>query len=256
MSDFVTIPTHISLNLAGIYQQPTGNSPRPLVILLHGFTGYKEETHLVDLAERLYQANIGSVRIDAPGSGDSEGTWAEDYRLSNYVTVLPDIHKYAVTRLNADPRTIGVWGHSLGGFVALASAARHPDLFAAMVGSQLSSGHKMIGQQEETTWRTTGWAHFRNSHFPDINLPYAFLQDRQQYDALIEAPKLKVPSLFIAGTKDVVVTAASVKAIYEAAPQPKTYLEFPAAHDYKRDPQSLAAINKATIDFFVLTLRR
>ncbi len=251
----LTIPTHLGLNLSAMYHSPSGPGPHPLVILCHGFTGNMTERHISSLAEDLAAAGISALRFDAPGSGDSQGTWAHDYRLTNYITSVPDVLQCALTHLSADPQRLGIWGHSMGGFVALASAARHPSDYAAVVCSQPSSGWKLLPAADEHAWRSTGWADFHNSHFPKISLPYAFYEDRQQYNALEEAPKLTVPALFIAGSKDEQVPAASVRRIYEPAPEPKTYLEFPASHAYKHDPENLGEINAATVEFFAKSLK-
>lgn len=248
------IPIGSGLNLAALSHRPVRGGLSPLVILLHGFTGYKEEEHIVTLADALAAAGIAAVHLDAPGSGESDGTWADDYRLTNYLEAIPDVITFLRSTLPVDPHRIGLWGHSMGGFVALAAAARHPEDVAALVCSQPSSGWRLHTPGRTDPWRTTGWSTFSNSHFPEIKLPYAFLEDRQQYDALREAPNLKAPVLFIAGTNDVLVPAERVRKMFQVAPEPKVYLDFPTAHDYKRDPENLARINEATVDFFVKNL--
>ena len=254
MTKPLTIPTHLGLNLAAVYHQPSTPGPYPLIILLHGFTGYKEEEQISTLADELVKVDIAALRFDAPGSGESEGTWAEDYRLTKYLEAVQDVLSYAKTNLPIDPNRVALWGHSLGGFVALAAAARHPDDYIAVCGSQPSSGWKILPADQEAKWRTTGWANFESHSLP-IKLPYTFFTDRQQYNVLDEARQVIVPVLFIAGTKDEDVPAATIRGIYAAAPEPKTYLEFPTTHDYKRDPENLQKINAATVDFFVRSLK-
>lgn len=250
MTTPLTIPAHPKLKLAALYDAPATLGPHPLVILLHGFTGRKEEGHLTSLAAELNQAGIATLRFDAPGSGQSEGTWAEHYRLTTYLAVIPDVLEFAKTELPVDRQRIAIWGHSMGGFVALATAARHPEGYVAVCGSQPSNGWKLLPPDEEAAWRTTGWATFRNSAYPEIKLPYAFYEDRRQYNALNEVPHLKMPVLYLAGTQDDLVSAKNVQALYQASPEPRTYLEFDATHAYKHDPVMLARINAATVKFF------
>ena len=251
MTQPLTIRTNHNSLLAALYDQPAGVGPWPLVILLHGFTGWKEEEHIQALAYNLCQVGIAALRFDAPGSGESSGTWTDDYRMSGYLETVPEVKSFAIEHLAVDPHRLGIWGHSMGGFVALTSAAGRPRDFVAVCGAQPSNGWQMLPPAAITEWQTSGWATFSNSHFDQIRLPFAFYLDRQRYDALRVVPTLTIPSLFLAGTRDNIVSARSVRAMYNASPQPKTYLEFETDHSYKSDPRMLADINAATVDFFV-----
>jgi pimeloyl-ACP methyl ester carboxylesterase len=249
MNQHVRIPTQLGINLAGLLGISGETKTTPLVILLHGFTGWKEEAHIEALAEELVKAGIAALRIDAPGSGESEGTFEKDYTMKNYIAAVADVLSWAQISPGIDPERIAIWGHSMGGFVALASAVRYPAIKAVCC-CQPSSGWKVMEPSAEKVWRETGWATFGNGRFPEIRLPYSFLTDRAQYNALDEAPKLHIPSLFVAGSRDTDVTPESVRAMAELAPQPTQYLEFDTTHGYKRDPEVLPAINAATVEFY------
>ncbi len=255
MTKPITITDHTGLKLAALFDEPSTPGPHPLVIILHGFTGWKEEDHLVALAEALPKVGIAALRFDAPGSGESEGTWAETYRLTNYLNDVPDVLAFAKASLPVDPDRIAIWGHSMGGFVALAAAARHPRDFKAVCGCQPSNGWKMLSDDRVARWKNQGHEVFSSSRFPHIELPYAFYEDRQQYNALTEVPHLAMPSLFIAGTLDTTVPADGIKKMIEAAPEPKRYREYPANHFYKRDSEILATITADTVKFFSDHLR-
>lgn len=248
------IETKLGLQLVGLLKMPEATTQScPLVILLHGFTGWKQERHIRALADALAAKGIASLRCDAPGSGESEGTFEDDYTMTNYIAVVDDLVNWAQSLPSIDPERIAIWGHSMGGFVALASAVRYPGIKAVCC-CQPSSGWKVMEPAAEKTWRETGWATFANSHFAEIRLPYSFLEDRSHYDATHESPKLRVPSLFIAGSLDTDVMPDGVKAMAELAPTPTEYLEFPATHGYKRNPEMLSAITEAAASFFDETL--
>lgn len=226
-----------------------------MVLLLHGFTGWKEEEHLSTLAEALSAQGIGTLRLDAPGSGESDGSFADDYRLTNYLDSIPAVVSFMTDQFGVSPKTTGIWGHSMGGFVATASACHH-DKFAALCASQPSVGKSAITSDEESEWKSSGWASFPNENFKTLDLPFDFHLDRQQYDVFAMIEQLSIPALFISGTFDESVPASKVKSIFEAAPEHKTYLEFPTGHAYKWEEKNLEEINKVTVDFFVQHLRK
>ena len=146
--------------------------PSPLVLMLHGFTGWKEEEHLATLARALADVGIASVRWDAPGSGESEGTFEDDYRLSSYVASVDSVIDWAGGGFG----NIGIWGHSMGGFVALHSAVAHPETFKGVCGSQPSQGKPRFADDVVEQWRMTGFKQFSNQRFPDINLAVCVLR--------------------------------------------------------------------------------
>jgi pimeloyl-ACP methyl ester carboxylesterase len=137
----------------------------------------------------------------------------------------------------------------MGGFVALASSVRYPG-FAALCCCQPSSGPKTMKSGEEEMWRTLGWQEFSNDHFASIRLPYSFYLDRESYHGRNEAPKLTMPSLFIAGTHDRSVLLEDIREMAALAPQPTSYEEFATTHGYHKYPEALQAINKTTVSFF------
>lgn len=243
------------LQLAALFDTPDASRVLPFVLLLHGFTGWKEVIHLETLAQELVRRGIATIRFDAPGSGESDGTFADDYRLTNYLSSIFTVLDFAAHELPVDSERVGIWGHSMGGFAALATAARERDRWRAVCGCQPSMGRSIVPRQQLQSWQETGWATFSNERFPKIELPYAFYEDRQQYDALAIADQLSMPLLLIAGTNDFVVRSAGVRAIYEASPEPKTYREFPVGHDYKNDAEQLVVINDTTVEFFHSTLQ-
>lgn len=222
----------------------------PLVILLHGFTGWKEEKHIETLAEELVKNGIAALRFDAPGSGESEGTFAEDYTLTNYIACVEDVLAWAQASPGIDPERVAIWGHSMGGFTALAAAVRYTG-FKALCCCQPSSGPKTMKPGEKEAWEATGWQSFSNDHFQDVHLPYSFYLERETYHARNEAPQLRIPSLFIAGTHDRSVPLEDIREMASLAPQPSFYREFPTTHGYHKYPEMLQAINTETVRFFM-----
>jgi alpha-beta hydrolase superfamily lysophospholipase len=216
-----------------------------MVVLLHGFTGWKEEEHLATLAGDLTRAGIAALRFDAPGSGESEGTWADHYRVSTYLADISVVCEYAMHNLQVDSSRVGIWGHSMGGMIAVMAASRSPRRFLAVCGSQPSPGGPRLASESAGEWTTV-----KTEHFGTIRLPSQHFQERAQVTTATEVRAVSAPLLLIAGEHDDLVPAESVRGIYDSAAEPKWYLEFATGHYYKRNPAMLQKINAATVEFF------
>ena len=85
-----------------------------MVMILHGFTGNKNEKLLTALADALEAKNIASVRFDFNGHGDSEGKFEE-------MTVLNEIEDakkvFEFVKGFEYVSDVSVAGHSQGGVV-------------------------------------------------------------------------------------------------------------------------------------------
>ncbi len=92
----------------------------PAVVVLHGF-GSARANHS-DYARRLAAAGLSALTLDLRGHGESEG--AMDAGMVDDVVVALD---WLADR-GAGP--LGIRGSSLGGFLALHAATRHPGVRA------------------------------------------------------------------------------------------------------------------------------
>lgn len=101
----------------------------PGVILFHGFTGNKCESHFIftKLARNLCNEGISVLRFDFYGSGDSEGNF-EDMTLE---TEIKD-GEFAVNYLKSlnfiNKESIGICGLSMGGFVSVCVASKFKEV--------------------------------------------------------------------------------------------------------------------------------
>lgn len=255
MAECVMIKIKSSLSVAATIDEPSNSQGQlPCVILVHGNTGWKEEEHIATLAGKLAAEGVLAVRFDAPGSGESEGTWEKDYRVTNFIEVVDDVFDFVLKNYKVDERRVGIWGHSMGGLVAVQAAARHPKRFAAFCGCELSSG--LMSKAHATFGDTvTGDVKMETENFGIITLPRAYFDDRAQYSTLDTVETLRMPKLFIAGTNDEIVPASDVRSIFDRAHEPKEFAEFPTDHMYKNDPKNLRPINDRTVMFFKTALQ-
>ena len=107
---------------------PDGISSFPVVIMLHGHGGSRDE-HLgfPSIAQALLDAGIGSVRMDLPGCGESHEPFTANCLSAIKADALAAI-VYARETLHAS--SVGLFGYSMGGRAALELLAEGADVHA------------------------------------------------------------------------------------------------------------------------------
>jgi dipeptidyl aminopeptidase/acylaminoacyl peptidase len=105
--------------LAGTVHLPGGADPFPAVVLCHGFTGQRMESHLlfVKMSRALEEAGIASLRFDFRGSGESDGRF-QDMTVEGEVSDALKAFETVLAMPEIDEKRVGVLGLSLGGCVA------------------------------------------------------------------------------------------------------------------------------------------
>ncbi|GAB5558778.1 MAG: alpha/beta fold hydrolase [Synoicihabitans sp.] len=107
-------------------------APRAAVLLLHGWTGQRDEVGdmFKRVADQLAAQNIASLRIDFRGEGERNG-----HRLtSTFATRVADAEAGLAHLQKHYPDTpIGVVGFSLGGATAMAVVGRQPEAVDSLV---------------------------------------------------------------------------------------------------------------------------
>ena len=123
------MPTAV-VNGVKINYQLSGEGPA--IILLHGFTGSHQDWALqIPVLSKKYQV----VAMDHRGQGKSEAPSSpDDYSVSIFAQDVCGLLQH----LGISKACVG--GHSMGGFMALEFALEHPEMVAALVLVDTSSG--------------------------------------------------------------------------------------------------------------------
>lgn len=127
------------LTVVAVLHLPEDDPPSsgwPLVVTCHGVNGSKigPSRGFVDLAQRLAERRIATVRLDYRGAGDSEGSSA----ILSPSTAVEDIEAVVsevVGSAPVDPTALGLVGHSFGGVVACGALGRLPGVGAVSLWS-------------------------------------------------------------------------------------------------------------------------
>ncbi len=99
------------------------NGKCPIVIIIHGISGNKDEKHLVEISEMFLRNGFATLRVDMYGHGKSEGT-CYDHTYFKWMTNGMKVIDYA--RSLDFVTDIYLCGHSQGGVtVMLLAALKH-----------------------------------------------------------------------------------------------------------------------------------
>lgn len=110
----------------------------PVVVMVHGFLGNKdewgffcgatkEERGFDSIAARLYELDIGTIRVDMPGNGDSSDDF-RNYTLKKCRSDLEDVYKFSMKKYDFSPEHIGFLGWSMGAKIGSAFLMNHNEI--------------------------------------------------------------------------------------------------------------------------------
>ena len=187
--------------------------PRPAVLVVHGFKGFKDWGMFPLVAERMARAGLTAVSFNLSGSGvdeDGQSSWPERFGHATYSGDLEDMRQVAGAlaegRLGmAATSVFGVLGHSRGGGEAILFAAEEPRVRALVTWAAIAGVDRWAGQAG--AWRSDGSIPITNARtgqvlplFPDV------LDDIEQHAAALDIPaaaaRVAVPWLLLHGTGD------------------------------------------------------
>lgn len=121
------IPSH-GQKLNAIDYLSAGPGSHPTVILLHGFPGNERN---LDLAQAIRRAGWNALFFDYRGSWGTPGNFSFENSMQDARAVVAWLREPAnAARLHADPRSIVLIGHSMGGMIAANVGAHDPSIRA------------------------------------------------------------------------------------------------------------------------------
>ncbi len=156
-------------------------------------------------ANRLYKLGFSVLLIDYRGFGRSEGAFPSESQ------VYEDAEAAWNYLAKQQTQKIFIYGHSLGGAVAVDLAIRHPEAAGLMVESSFTS---ILDLTDRYSW---------TKFFP---MPLILTQ---RFDSLDKVKNLKVPVLFIHGTSDRTIPFQMSQRLFAAAAAPKQLELIPKA---------------------------
>ena len=198
------------LDIPSVWLTPDIRSPAPAALLLHGFSSSKERM-AQSVGRELRSLGVASLALDLPFHGERDG---DRTALSRNPLALVGAWRSAIAESrhaigwlaaqpSVDAARIGIVGYSLGGFLALMTAAEDERLRAVALAAA--------------------------GDLPD-HTPYASLV-RGMVNPLRAAERLAGrPLLLVNGTRDTTTRPEQAKRLFAAAKEPKTLHWYEGGH--------------------------
>jgi len=203
---------------------PSARPAAKTILYLHGNDGNVSTS--VGEVTPLRELGYSVFLVDYRGFGESGGS------LPSEATVYEDAQyawSYLVQDRGVPPAELYIYGHSLGGAVAIELARRHPEAAGLIVESSFTSIYDM--SQLDRRFKLLPVKRFLN----------------QRFESAEKVGGLRLPTLFLHGTQDEIVPFWMGERLFAGAPQPKRFVPIPGGrhdHDARGEPVIREAVER------------
>jgi len=181
--------------------EPVNILQRPKTLLyFYGRSGNKSSGTPLHRATAMRQLGFSVLMTDYRGFGASDGDAPSEAQMYEDSEIA---WRYLTQQRGIDPSDIVIYGESMGGAVAIDLASRHPEAQALIAQSTFTSMTAAVRQN------------------PLLNLLPLELILTDKFDSLSKVAQLQIPTLFIHGQDDVIVSSLMSEQLYAATPGPK-----------------------------------
>ena len=185
---------------------PTIKPNAPALLYFHGNGSNLGD--LTEIAAIFHRLEVSVLLIDYRGYGKSSPTFPNEARVYEDAEAA---WQYLIQTRQLEPKRVFVYGHSLGGAIALDLAVKHPDLAGLITEGTFTSIEDMAGLSKVFKLFLLNWL------------------VTQRFDSINKIESLQVPILILHGTDDEVIPLSMAKELFAAAPEPKQLELFPRA---------------------------
>ncbi len=226
------------------------NSKKPIIIILHGFSGCKEEKNLETIAKNLSRNNFLAIRFDFSGNNESEGT-QKDYNFKNFIEDTQDIIKFAKKLNYSNTNKIGIFGHSMGAQITLLVCQKNKINALAVTCPFPSLIELPFIKNDLEEIKKQKYTIIENKLTKNkLKLSYSFFTNTKKYSLNKKSTNTKIPKLIIYGTTDTLVPKKISLDLIKLLPAPKKICKLKIGHDYKYHPKERKLVSEKVTDFF------
>ena len=204
----VEFTTADGVRLKGWFIPAPGEESGRTIIFCHGWGSNRGEM----LRDTWFLAEQGFnlFYFDFRASGESKGTVSS----VGYLETRDFDAAYEFLKVNRPDaaESVGVFGTSMGGSVAVYSAAKYPELVCLLAENTFLTYNKVVAN-----W---SWRRLKTPYFPLVALTMFFVRrrlkaDPEPYSPLYNVGKIKLPVLFINGDHDDLVPLPEAEKLFE-----------------------------------------
>jgi uncharacterized protein len=206
---------------------PAENTDAPTMLYLHGNDKNIGAAHDLDSAARFRGMGYNVLMAEYRGYGKSTGGEPSEAKMYEDAE---SAWRYLTKQRAIDPKRTFIYGHSLGGAIAIHLGLHHPNAAGVITESTFTS---MVDMAER-----------KYAHLP------ADLLLNQRFDSIGKLSRMKIPVLFIHGTWDRLVPYQMSQRLFESAPQPK-YLKLIEGGDHGNSAIVAPLEYRAAVNEFV-----
>jgi pimeloyl-ACP methyl ester carboxylesterase len=250
------------------------NAPRPAVLIIHGFKGFKDWGMFPPLAGHLARAGFTVVTFNLSGSGvddDGEFTLLDQFRANTYHRDLDDIDRMLEAVADATlgfptPSSVGLLGHSRGGGEAILEGA-DPRVGAVVTWASIGTIRRWT-EEEMERWRDSGVLEISNARTGQV-LPIGdeLRQEIEQHadgalNVVTAAARVRPPLLMLHGRDDETIPLAEARRLAAGAPEHASFVvlddaghTFGAVHPFQGTTPPLQEAIDRSVDWFSRYLR-
>ncbi|MEM7165225.1 MAG: alpha/beta fold hydrolase [Planctomycetota bacterium] len=240
----VWFPNGAGQRLSGVVH----GEPHPYAVLAcHGMLSDKGSAKIGQLMAHLDAVRMPAMRFDFAGRGESDGYLLDlsiTGQMQDLRAALDDLERRGAER-------IGVFGSSLGGTVALLTAATD-----SRIQTVATLGAVAFPNRIEETWpeAASEWRSSGQLQTEAGPIGEGFLLDALRHDAASAAASVQVPTLIVHGEKDEVVPLRDAQALHAAIPGAELHV-LPEADHRVTDPLQQQTVMRDIGKFLVASLR-
>lgn len=259
------------LKIYGLLTVPDGTKPEngwPVIIFNHGYVQpdiYKTAERYIAYVDGFARSGYIVFKPDYRGNGNSEGEPESTYYSPAYATdvlnALAAIKRYP----DANPEKIGMWGHSMGGNIALRDiVVDTKDIKAAVIwGGVVGSYDDLMNNwQHKVTYQPTPLdLALRNNHRKELLAQYGTPKENPAFwesiDPTFHLSDITTPVQLDVGSADEEVPIAFSQGLYDKLKgmgKTAEYYVYPGG-DHNISAPNFDLAMRRSIDFFNIYLK-